>query len=81
MMEALGQVSSFRNNSANNLYGQFDMVKSSEHGSSNPLNHVFTDNGEFEVFHWVIQDVVIDQAKADKFLIPLELCIAQDGWY
>ena len=43
--------SSFRNNSANNLYGQFDMVKSSEHGSSNPLNHTFTDsNGEFEVF-------------------------------
>ncbi|GIT34117.1 MAG: hypothetical protein Ct9H300mP4_04360 [Gammaproteobacteria bacterium] len=42
---------SFRNLSTNSLYGQFDMVKSSEHGSSNPYNHVFTDsNGEFEVF-------------------------------
>lgn len=43
--------SSFRNTSANNNYGQFDMVTSSEHGSSSPYNHVFTDsNGEFEVF-------------------------------
>lgn len=42
---------SFRNTSANNYYGQFDMVTSSEHGSSDPYNHVFTDsNGEFEVF-------------------------------
>ena len=59
------------------MYGQFDMVKSSEHGSSNPLNHTFTDsNGEFEVFPLAIQDVVIDQAKADKFLIQaLELVL------
>ena len=42
---------SFRNLSSNSWYGQFDMVKSSEHGSSNPYNHVFTDsNGEFEIF-------------------------------
>ena len=35
---------SFRNLSSNSLYGQFDMVTSSEHGSGNPLNHVFTDS-------------------------------------
>ena len=72
---------SFRNLSSNSLYGQFDMVTSSEHGSSNPLNHVFTDsNGEFEVFP--IGDPRCNNRSSQDgaiFDTGYGTCIAQDG--
>ena len=72
---------SFRNLSSNSLYGQFDMVTSSEHGSSNPLNHVFTDsNGEFEVFP--IGDSRCNNRSSQDgaiFDTGYGTCIAQDG--
>mgnify|MGYP002034213721 CR=1 FL=1 len=72
---------SFRNTSSHSLYGQFDMVKSSEHGSSNPLNHVFTDsNGEFEVFP--IGDARCNNRSSQDgaiFDTGYGTCIAQDG--
>ena len=72
---------SFRNTSAHSLYGQFDMVKSSEHGSSNPLNHVFTDsNGEFELFP--IGDPRCNNRSSQGgaiFDTGYGTCIAQDG--
>ena len=72
---------SFRNLSSNSLYGQFDMVKSSEHGSGNPLNHVFTDsNGEFEVFP--IGDSRCNNRSSQDgaiFDTGYGTCIAQDG--
>tara|TARA_Y100000590_G_scaffold78039_2_gene86702 strand:+ start:20802 stop:23780 length:2979 start_codon:yes stop_codon:yes gene_type:complete len=72
---------SFRNTSSHSLYGQFDMVKSSEHGSSNPLNHVFTDsNGEFEVFP--IGDPRCNNRSSQDgaiFDTGYGTCIAQDG--
>ncbi|MCH2264227.1 MAG: TonB-dependent receptor [SAR86 cluster bacterium] len=72
---------SFRNLSSNSLYGQFDMVKSSEHGSSNPLNHVFTDsNGEFEVFP-LGDPRCNNRASQDGAIFDTGYgtCIAQDG--
>ncbi len=72
---------SFRNTSAHSLYGQFDMVKSSEHGSSNPYNHVFTDsNGEFEVFP--LGDARCNNRSSqggEIFDTGYGTCIAQDG--
>ena len=72
---------SFRNLSSNSLYGQFDMVTSSEHGSSNPLNHVFTDsNGEFELFP--IGDPRCNNRSSQGgaiFDTGYGTCIAQDG--
>ena len=72
---------SFRNTSANNNYGQFDMVTSSEHGSSNPYNHVFTDsNGEFEVFP--LGDSRCSNRSSqggEVFDTGYGTCIAQDG--
>ena len=72
---------SFRNTSAHSLYGQFDMVKSSEHGSSNPLNHVFTDsNGEFEIFP--LGDARCNNRSSQDgaiFDTGYGTCIAQDG--
>ena len=73
--------SSFRNTSANNNYGQFDMVSSSEHGSSNAYNHVFTDsNGEFEVFP--LGDSRCNNRSSqggEVFDTGYGTCIAQDG--
>ena len=72
---------SFRNLSSNSLYGQFDMVTSSEHGSSNPLNHVFTDsNGEFEVFP-LGDPRCNNRASQDGAIFDTGYgtCIAQDG--
>ena len=72
---------SFRNTSAHSLYGQFDMVKSSEHGSSNPYNHVFTDsNGEFEIFP--LGDARCNNRSSqggEIFDTGYGTCIAQDG--
>jgi outer membrane receptor protein involved in Fe transport len=72
---------SFRNTSTNSLYGQFDMVKSSEHGSSNPYNHDFTDsNGEFEVFP--LGDPRCSNRSSQNGIIfdtGYGTCIAQDG--
>jgi outer membrane receptor protein involved in Fe transport len=72
---------SFRNLSTNSLYGQFDMVSSSEHGSSNPYNHVFTDsNGEFEVFP--LGDSRCSNRSSqggEVFDTGYGTCIAQDG--
>ena len=72
---------SFRNTSVNNNYGQFDMVTSSEHGSSNPYNHVFTDsNGEFEVFP--LGDSRCSNRSSqggEVFDTGYGTCIAQDG--
>ena len=72
---------SFRNLSSNSLYGQFDMVTSSEHGSGNPLNHVFTDsNGEFELFP--IGDPRCNNRSSQDgaiFDTGYGTCIAQDG--
>ena len=72
---------SFRNLSSHSLYGQFDMVTSSEHGSSNPLNHVFTDsNGEFELFP--IGDPRCNNRSSQDgaiFDTGYGTCIAQDG--
>ena len=72
---------SFRNLSSHSLYGQFDMVTSSEHGSSNPLNHVFTDsNGEFEIFP--LGDARCNNRPSQNgaiFDTGYGTCIAQDG--
>lgn len=72
---------SFRNLSSHSLYGQFDMVKSSEHGSSHPYNHVFTDsNGEFEIFP--LGDARCSNRASqggEVFDTGFGTCIAQDG--
>jgi len=72
---------SFRNLSSHSLYGQFDMVKSSEHGSSHPYNHVFTDsNGEFELFP--LGDARCSNRSSQGgqvFDTGFGTCIAQDG--
>ncbi|SVA90058.1 uncharacterized protein METZ01_LOCUS142912, partial [marine metagenome] len=71
----------FRNNSVNSLYGQFDMVTSSEHGSSDPYNHVFTDsNGEFEV-HALGDPRCSNRSSqgGEIFDTGYGTCIAQDG--
>ena len=72
---------SFRNLSSNSWYGQFDMVKSSEHGSSNAYNHVFTDsNGEFEIFP--LGDARCNNRSSQQgeiFDTGYGTCIAQDG--
>ena len=56
------------------------MVKSSEHGSSNPYNHVFTDsNGEFEIFP--LGDSRCNNRSSQKgeiFDTGFGTCIAQD---
>jgi len=57
------------------------MVSSSEHGSSNPYNHVFTDsNGEFEVFP--LGDARCSNRSSqggEVFDTGYGTCIAQDG--
>ena len=72
---------SFRNLSSHSLYGQFDMVTSSEHGSSHPYNHVFTDsNGEFELFP--LGDARCSNRSSqggEVFDTGFGTCIAQDG--
>ncbi|MBT6245544.1 MAG: TonB-dependent receptor [Gammaproteobacteria bacterium] len=68
---------SFRNTSANSLYGQFDMVSSSEH-SGESYNHVWTDsNGEFEIFP--LGDDKCTNRGHPLFDTGYGTCIAQDG--
>ena len=72
---------SFRNLSSHSIYGQFDMVKSSEHGSSHPYNHVFTDsNCEFEVFPLGDPRCSNRSSQGGQvFDTGYGTCIAQDG--
>ncbi len=68
---------SFRNLSSNSLYGQFDMVSSSEH-SGESYNHLWTDsNGEFEVFP--LGDAKCTNRGHPLFDTGYGTCIAQDG--
>jgi outer membrane receptor protein involved in Fe transport len=68
---------SFRNTSAHSLYGQFDMVSSSEH-SGESYNHVWTDsNGEFEIFP--LGDERCTNRGHPLFDTGYGTCIAQDG--
>ena len=68
---------SFRNTSAHSLYGQFDMVNSSEH-SGESYNHVWTDsNGEFEIFP--LGDEKCTNRGHPVFDTGYGTCIAQDG--
>ena len=66
----------FRNLSSNSLYGQFDMVNSSEHGDAS-YDRVWTDsNGEFELFP------LGDERCTNRnplFDTGYGTCIAQDG--
>ena len=67
----------FRNLSSNSLYGQFDMVDSSEHGDES-YNHVWTDsNGEFEIFP--LGDDRCTNRGHPIFDTGYGTCIAQDG--
>ena len=67
----------FRNLSSNSLYGQFDMVNSSEHGDES-YNHVWTDsNGEFEIFP--LGDDKCTNRGHPEFDTGYGTCIAQDG--
>jgi iron complex outermembrane receptor protein len=67
----------FRNLSSNSLYGQFDMVNSSEHGDES-YNHVWTDsNGEFEIFP--LGDEKCTNRGHPEFDTGYGTCIAQDG--
>ena len=67
----------FRNLSSNSIYGQFDMVTSSEHGGES-YNHVWTDsNGEFEVFP--LGDERCTNRGHPLFDTGFGTCIAQDG--
>ena len=68
---------SFRNLSSNSLYGQFDMVSSSEHKGES-YNHVWTDsNGEFEIFP--LGDAKCTNRGHPLFDTGYGTCIAQDG--
>ena len=68
---------SFRNLSSNSLYGQFDMVSSSEH-SGQSYNHLWTDsNGEFEIFP--LGDDKCTNRGHPLFDTGYGTCIAQDG--
>ncbi len=68
---------SFRNTSTNSLYGQFDMVSSSEHGGET-YNHVWTDsNGEFEIFP--LGDERCTNRGNPLFDTGFGTCIAPDG--
>ncbi len=68
---------SFRNLSSNSIYGQFDMVSSSEHAGES-YNHVWTDsNGEFEVFP--LGDSKCTNRGHPLFDTGYGTCIAQDG--
>ena len=67
----------FRNLSSNSIYGQFDMVNSSEHGDAS-YNHVWTDsNGEFEIFP--LGDDRCTNRGHPVFDTGYGTCIAQDG--
>jgi len=68
---------SFRNLSSNSIYGQFDMVSSSEHAGQS-YNHLWTDsNGEFEVFP--LGDPKCTNRGHPLFDTGYGTCIAQDG--
>ena len=68
---------SFRNLSSNSLYGQFDMVSSSEHAGQS-YNHLWTDsNGEFEIFP--LGDSKCTNRGHPLFDTGYGTCIAQDG--
>tara|TARA_X000000368_G_scaffold357043_1_gene299272 strand:+ start:283 stop:3255 length:2973 start_codon:yes stop_codon:yes gene_type:complete len=68
---------SFRNLSSNSIYGQFDMVSSSEHAGES-YNHLWTDsNGEFEVFP--SGDSKCTNRGHPLFDTGYGTCIAQDG--
>ena len=68
---------SFRNLSSNSLYGQFDMVSSSEHKGES-YDHVWTDsNGEFEIFP--LGDAKCTNRGHAQFDTGFGTCIAQDG--
>ena len=68
---------SFRNLSSNSIYGQFDMVSSSEHAGES-YNHLWTDsNGEFEVFP--LGDSKCTNRGHPLFDTGYGTCIAQDG--
>mgnify|MGYP001191082444 FL=1 len=68
---------SFRNLSSNSLYGQFDMVSSSEHKGES-YDHVWTDsNGEFEIFP--LGDAKCTNRGHPLFDTGYGTCIAQDG--
>ena len=68
---------SFRNLSSNSIYGQFDMVNSSEHGDES-YNHVWTDsNGEFEIFP--LGDEKCTNRGHPVFDTGYGTCIAEDG--
>ena len=68
---------SFRNTSAHSLYGQFDMVSSSEHSGAS-YNHLWTDsNGEFEVFP--LGDAKCTNRGNPLFDTGYGTCIAPDG--
>ena len=68
---------SFRNLSSNSLYGQFDMVSSSEHAGES-YNHNWTDsNGEFEIFP--LGDAKCTNRGHAVFDTGYGTCIAQDG--
>ena len=67
----------FRNLSSNSLYGQFDMVSSSEHKGES-YDHVWTDsNGEFEIFP--LGDAKCTNRGHAQFDTGYGTCIAQDG--
>ncbi|SVB21933.1 uncharacterized protein METZ01_LOCUS174787, partial [marine metagenome] len=68
---------SFRNLSSHSLYGQFDMVSSSEHAGQS-YNHLWTDsNGEFEIFP--LGDSKCTNRGHPLFDTGYGTCIAQDG--
>ena len=68
---------SFRNTSAHSLYGQFDMVSSSEH-SGESSTQLWTDsNGEFEVFP--LGDAKCTNRGNPLFDTGYGTCIAPDG--
>ena len=68
---------SFRNLSSNSIYGQFDMVSSSEHKGES-YNHLWTDsNGEFEIFP--LGDDKCTNRGHPLFDTGFGTCIAQDG--
>jgi len=68
---------SFRNLSSHSLYGQFDMVSSSEHAGQS-YNHLWTDsNGEFEIFP--LGDTKCTNRGHPLFDTGYGTCIAQDG--
>ena len=68
---------SFRNLSSHSLYGQFDMVSSSEHKGES-YDHLWTDsNGEFEIFP--LGDAKCTNRGHPLFDTGYGTCIAQDG--